>query len=108
MRFIVIIVAALVFASGAAASTAARQFTLPLANYEQAIAQGLNPIWKNTGTKCEFRSGRTFVYCITVSPKWGRIQSTMRRNSATTIRISVRFIDQSCPACARTWTIKGR
>ena len=95
-------------ALGGPTGAAARQFTLPIANYERAIAQGLNPLWKNTGTSCEFRSGKTLVYCITVSPKWGRIQSTMRRNSATTIRISVRFVDQGCARCARTWTIKGR
>lgn len=101
-----VIVAAL--AGPAIGAASARQFTLPIGTYERAIAQGLDPHWKNTGTTCEFRSGRTLVYCITTSPKWGRIQSTMRRNSATTIRISVRFIDQGCPACARTWTIKGR
>ena len=97
-----------VLVAPAVGAPTARQFTLSLATYERAVAQGLDPHWKNTGTVCEFRSGRTLVYCITTTKKWGRIQSTLRRNSATTIRITVRFIDQSCPACARTWTIKGR
>jgi hypothetical protein len=82
----------------ASATTQARQFTQRIGVYERSIDRALEGAgWRTTGTKCEFRSGRTLVYCLTPNAKRKgtreRIETTMRRVSATRIRIRITFLN---------------
>jgi hypothetical protein len=82
----------------ASAAPQARQFTHRIGVYERAVGQALEAArWRTTGTKCEFRSGRTLVYCYTPSARRGttreRVETTMRRVSATKIRVRITFLN---------------
>jgi hypothetical protein len=81
----------------AMAASEARQFTHGIDLYERAVGEALERAgWKTTGTRCEFRSGRTLVFCMTQGRRGStreRIQTTMRRISATKIRVRITFLN---------------
>ena len=85
------------FAGSATAAFDARQFTYGIGSYERSVAQALEAArWRTTGTRCEFRSGRTLVFCMTRGKRGGtqeRIQTTMQRVSASKIRVRITFLN---------------
>lgn len=103
MRFTFVVAAgsaALALAAPSLAAPESRQFTHSIGTYARSVDDALRAAkWRTTGTKCEFRSGRTLVYCYTPDARRKgtreRIETTMRRVSSSKIRIRIKFLNSA-------------